>query len=119
MRYWSINPDAHAQFGYVYKDLALRYIEIKDKYLKQAVGHFNAAIGIDSNNASAHNGRASIYIIEENYDEAIKESEKGYRIGPKILVFISWSRYRKLYESGEIRHNSQLTKIGLTLTPDF
>jgi hypothetical protein len=32
--------------------------------LKKALDHFNAAIGIDNKNPSAHNGRANIFYLQ-------------------------------------------------------
>lgn len=88
MRHVPNDPDIHARLGYIYKDLALRHIhtnEKRDRYLNVALGHFNAAIGIDNKNASVHNGRASVYIIQANYDDAIKESEIAVQLQPKYL----------------------------------
>ena len=48
-------------------------------------GHFNDSLDIDNKNPSAHNGLASMYIIQGNYDDAIKELEIAVGLQPKYL----------------------------------
>ena len=93
MDYNADDPDVHAQLGYMYKERANRYALTPglstnadvDKYSAKAATHFNMAIAVDENNASAHNGLASVFILQKKWGDAIQESKKAIELEPSYL----------------------------------
>lgn len=90
LQYEPADPFLHVQLGYVNKELAQRYSATgKSKKaqanIEKATTHFKMAIGANDNNASAHNGLGSVYVIQRDYDRAIKASRKATELEPKYL----------------------------------
>ena len=93
MDYSADDPDVHVQLGYLYKEFANRYFQAPglsadadiDKYVAKAANHFNMAVKVDENNASAHNGLASVFILQQRWRDAIRESTKAIELAPTYL----------------------------------
>ena len=93
LNYDAGDPDVHVQLGYVHKDRAQllsgpsstpNNAEIESS-LSKATTHFRMALGVDENNPSAHNGLASVYIVQAKYDEAIEEATIATKLAPSYL----------------------------------
>lgn len=92
-QYDATDPMVNVQLGYVHKDLALRYggtgrRDKEQEYLENAISQFKRALGADENNASAHNGLGSIYLIKGDYDKAIKACKKAIELEPEYLFAV-------------------------------
>jgi tetratricopeptide (TPR) repeat protein len=89
-RYHTVESEAVIQMGYTAKDLAQRYILAGrqaegDPWLERANLHFKMALGVDQDNASAHNGLGDIALIKGDYDTAIEECARATVLNPNYL----------------------------------
>ena len=90
LHYDSTDQIIYVQLGYIHKDLAQRYKESGrhaqvQPHLTKAITYFKMALGVDENNAGAHNGLASICIVKGDYDGGIEECRKAIALEPKYL----------------------------------
>ena len=90
LKYDTTNPRIHTQLGYVYKDLAQRYIGTPraakaHEFTEKAAKHFKMTLALDDNSASAHNGLGNVHMLQGDYDRAIDLSGKATELAPEYL----------------------------------
>jgi len=76
------DPDFNALMGFTLKDVYQSSKNLlappqRQAYLNRARGHFETALQLDPNNASAHNGMGNVLFSQRQFDEAIKEYDKA------------------------------------------
>ncbi|OHC90855.1 MAG: hypothetical protein A3J99_03335 [Sideroxydans sp. RIFOXYD2_FULL_59_7] len=72
--------DAHLQVGIILAKIGDR---------KEAMKYFDKVLSMDAKNASAHNNRGNLFMIDDKYQEAVKAYEAAAKLSPKdahILV---------------------------------
>lgn len=81
------DPDFLALLGYTMKDMFQGSreslpLEMRRLYLAKARSAFEAALAIDPDNASAHNGMGNVFFFEGRFDDALKEHAMALEIEP-------------------------------------
>ncbi|MFH2134205.1 MAG: tetratricopeptide repeat protein [Pseudomonadota bacterium] len=72
--------DAHLQVGIILAKIGDR---------KEAMKYFDKVLSLDAKNASAHNNRGNLYMIDDKYQDAVKAYATAAKLSPKdphILV---------------------------------
>jgi len=108
----------HNQLGYIYKDLAQRYQltgngQNASDALEKARTHFQIALKLDHNDANAHNGMGSTYMIQGDFDQAIKSCERAVAVIPEYL-FAHYDLAQAYYFKAENAQGQQTQRSLLT-----
>jgi tetratricopeptide (TPR) repeat protein len=90
LRYDSTDAGVLNQLGYTENELARCYTaagrgERAYVWLEKARSHFKQVLGLDANDASAHNGLGSVALLRGSYDEAVNECMRAISLQPKYL----------------------------------
>ncbi len=81
--------DAHLQVGIILAKIGDR---------KEAMKYFEKVLSLDAKNASAHNNRGNLYMIDDKYQDAVKAYDAAAKLSPKdphILVNLARA-YKRL-----------------------
>jgi tetratricopeptide (TPR) repeat protein/DNA-binding beta-propeller fold protein YncE len=81
--------DAHLQVGIILAKIGDR---------KEAMKYFDKVLSLDAKNASAHNNRGNLFMIDDKYQDAVKAYEAAAKLSPKdahILVNLARA-YKRL-----------------------
>lgn len=81
--------DAHLQVGIILAKIGDR---------KEAMKYFDKVLSLDAKNASAHNNRGNLYMIEDKYQDAVKDYAAAAKLSPKDAhVLVNLARaYKRL-----------------------
>jgi tetratricopeptide (TPR) repeat protein len=94
------------QLGFIYKQLAQEDLARNDRSsasdeLEKAKALFQMGLGVNPNDAGAHNGLGTVYYLSGDLDKAIAEQQEAVRIQPEYtfawhdLALILFDKYKR------------------------